>query len=153
MEQQSGGVRIYKPFKIGVAKDYFPDADKFSLGQPLIYLRDTSTVETQVTYFFSEPDNLVRLVEYSWNASRVKPNLIESLFESNKESINRILRLTGTETTETHETWSQKTIVWQSDSVHVKQFMLAQGKPSRTRVLISWKPIKQTKAAVPSSGG
>ncbi len=142
IEQQSGGTRIYKTFKIGVVKDYFPDAEMFSLAQPLLYLRDTSTVGTSITYFFSEPDSLVRLVEYSWDASRGKHNLIESLYESNKTSISKSLQKEGNETTEIHDEGSEKTIVWQRDSVHIKQFMLIEGKPSRTRALISWKAVK-----------
>ena len=119
VEQQSSGTRIYKSFKIGVAKDYFPDADKFRLGQPLLYLRDTATVGTQITYFFSEPDSLVRLVEYSWDASRGKQNVIEPLYELNKKSITKVLKQHGNETIETHGTWSQKTTVWENDTVHM----------------------------------
>jgi len=139
IENQNSGIRIYKPFKISVAKNYFPNADKLTLGQPLLYLRDTASIRTQITYFFSEPDSLMRLVEYSWDNLHGKQNVIEPLYESNKKQISRMFRLTGNETIETHEAWSQKTIIWQNDSIHIKQFMLIQGTPSRTRVLISWK--------------
>jgi hypothetical protein len=133
------GISLFKSYTITVAGDYFPDANTFRLGQPLIYLRDTGTLNTMVSYYFSQPDSLLRLIEYSWNASSGESNKLERLYSYNKEWISRLLKQPGNETLEKHDTWSQKTIIWQTDSVYVKQFMVIQGSPSRTRVLISWK--------------
>ena len=138
IETENGGIRIFKPYTIGVSKDYFPNADKFDLEQPLLYIRDTAKLRTGVSYFFSKPDSTIRLVEYSWDASK-EINEIERLFHHNKEVISQLLGQPGKETINNQQTWSQKTIIWQNDSVYVMQFMLIEGEPSRTRVLISWK--------------
>ncbi|MEJ8840892.1 hypothetical protein WG954_00760 [Lacibacter sp. H375] len=137
IELANNGLRIYAPYKISVSKNYFPNADKFRLGTPLLFVRDTSTISTAVTYFFSEPDSVIRLVEYSWNRGKDK-NEIERLFNFNDSAISKQLRNQGIKTLNKKDTWSQVTKIWTSDSVYVKQFMLIEGAPSRTRVLISW---------------
>jgi|GEM_PF-2470895 len=139
IEKKNNGIRIYPSYTIGVAKDYFPNADKFKLGQPLVFTRDTSKLMTQVTYFFSVPDSTVRLIEYSWNATGKGQNTISQLFGSNKTLLSKHFKDKGAEIERKEDTWSQKNIIWENDSTYAKQFMLIQGKPTRTRVLISWK--------------
>ncbi len=138
IEMSNNGVRVYVPYKISVAKDYFPNADKFTLGTPLLFVRDTSSLRTAVTYFFSEPDSVIRLVEYAWNRGKRDENEIRRLFDFNDSAISKRLKTNGLETLNKQDTWSQLTKVWKSDSIYIKQFMLIEGKPSRTRVLVSW---------------
>jgi len=138
IENANNGIRIYKPYKISVSKDYFPNADKFNLGIPLIFLRDTSTLRTAVTYFFSEPDSLIRLVEYSWNSTGRSENEVERLFRHNDSTITSQLNKSGIQTIDNQDTWSQVTKIWNNDSIYVEQFMVIQGTPGRTRVLVSW---------------
>jgi hypothetical protein len=138
IENSNRGVKIYKPYKISVSKDYFPGADKFLLGTPVLFVRDTSTLRTAVTYFFSEPDSIIRLVEYSWNSTGRNKNEIEKLFELNDSTVSRQLMKCGRRLIDKKDTWSQVTKIWDTDSVYVKQFMLIQGDPNRTRVLVSW---------------
>lgn len=139
IEKKNNGIRVYPSYTIGVAKDYFPNADKFKLGQPFVFTRDTSKLMTQVTYFFSVPDSTLRLVEYSWNAAGKRENTISQLFSSNKTLLSKYFKNKGTESEIKEDTWSQKNTIWENDSTYAKQFMLIQGKPTRTRVLISWK--------------
>ena len=138
IELANNGVRVYAPYKISVSKDYFPNADKFVLGTPLLFIRDTSTLSTAVTYFFSEPDSIVRLIEYSWNRGKRDKNEIEGLFNYNDSNISKQLKKEGIKTLNKQDTWSQVTKIWATDSVYIKQFMLIEGDPSRTRILISW---------------
>ncbi len=138
IESANNGVRIYAPYKISVSKDYFPNADKFALGTPLLFVRDTSTLRTAVTYFFSEPDSIIRLVEYSWNRGKRDKNEIERLFDFNDSAISKQLSNRGIKTLNKQDTWSQVTKIWNTDSVYIMQFMLIEGDPSRTRVLVSW---------------
>jgi hypothetical protein len=94
---------------------------------------------TQVTYFFSVPDSTLRLVEYSWNTAGKRENTISQLFSSNKTLLSKNFKNKGTESEIKEDTWSQKNTIWENDSTYAKQFMLIQGKPTRTRILISWK--------------
>lgn len=139
IEKKNNGIRLYPTYNISVAKDYFPNAENFDLAQPFAFTRNTSNFETQVTYFFSVPDSVVRLAEYSWDATKKSENTISQLFSSNKRLLSKFFKNKGTESERNEDTWSQKTIIWKNDSTYVKQFMLIQGKPTRTRVLISWK--------------
>lgn len=139
IEKRSHGVRLYPSYKITVSQDYFPNSEKFNLGQPFVYTRDYSTVKSQVTYYFSIPDSIVRLVEYNWNAAGNGHNTISQLFSTNKLLLSKYFKNEGAGSERIEEAWSRKDIVWENDSTFVKQFMLIQGQPTRTRVLISWK--------------
>jgi len=65
--------------------------------------------------------------------------MLSTIFQNNNDYFSSVLKKAGTATTQTEVSWSQESIVWITESVHVKQFLLIEGKPSRTRVLISWK--------------
>lgn len=139
IETANNGVKIYKPYEISVSKDYFPNADKFIFGTPLMFVRDTSTLRTGVTYFFSVPDSIVRLVEYSWNKTGRDKNEIDRLFKLNDSTVSKSLTKNGNRSINNQDTWSQVTDIWDTDSVHVEQFMFIRGNLLRTRVLVSWK--------------
>lgn len=122
----------------GTPRNFTTSYNKFAFGKALLFVRDTSTLRTGVTYFFSEPDSIIRLVEYSWNSGRRDKNEIQRLFDFNDSAISKQLSNKGIKTLNKQDTWSQVTKIWTTDAVYIKQFMLIEGDPSRTRVLVSW---------------
>jgi hypothetical protein len=140
IEGSSGGIPIRKSYKISVAKDYFPNADKYDLADPILFIRDTANIKTLVSYYFTKEDSIVRLVSYSWDYSNKRHNYIEDIFNHNQKAISQALKNTGRLIEEKEDWWWQKTIIWDTRKVHVKQFMFGgEEEPHRTRVLVSWK--------------
>jgi hypothetical protein len=144
-EKQNNGIRVYAPYEIGIVDNYFPGANKFKYGQPLIYIRDTSNLRTAVEYFYSIPDSTIRLIHYEWNSARRKVNIIEDIFNSNRATFSKYFNSVGIDTTETStETkWTERSMVWENDTVHVKQYMSPLEEPFRNRVLVSWKALQE----------
>lgn len=139
IEQTEGGRKYTYSFAISVSKNYFPNSDNFNLAAPVIYFRNTYPLKTEVDYFYSLPDSIVRLKEYTWNSSNSTIDSLKVLFEKNKETISTYLKDNGTTTFEDHTTWTQKTIIWENETTYVKQFMVIGSSTYRVRVLVSWK--------------
>ena len=139
IEKANNGEIFHTSFTISVSKDYFPNADKFHLANPLIFFRKGKIFNTEMNYYFSLPDSAIRLVSYSWNGSQKLTEDLNYLFETNASYFSKYFGQGGEIKNETHETWTQKTIIWENTIVHVKQFMVLGQGTYRVRVLISWK--------------
>lgn len=122
-----------------VSKDYFPNSDKYSLAQPLMYDRGEAVKDPSVSYFYSQPDNIVRLIEYTWNARAEYTKDLQAIFDQNKKVLSKHFGSPGAAANEKHDTWQQTSIVWENATTHVKQFMVTGSGTYRVRVLVSWK--------------
>ncbi|NML70399.1 hypothetical protein HHL23_11375 [Chryseobacterium sp. RP-3-3] len=100
IEKTNNGIQYTKPFNIGLSKEYFPDLDQYEFDQPLIFRRDTANLDTEVSYFFTKNDSIVRLIEYSWNQDETKTPFIDKLYKFNKNNISKKLSKKGEEKSE-----------------------------------------------------
>ena len=122
-----------------ISSNYFPNSDKFNLGQPIASNRKTEPTKTLVNYYYSLPDSTIRLIEYTWNQSKENSQLLETLFEDNSKYFSSFFSNNGITTSEDHGDWTQKATVWENDSTYIKQFMVVGSGTFRVRLLISWK--------------
>jgi len=139
IENVNKGEKFEVKFSISVSKDYFPNADKFNLANPLIYFRKGDIFTTEMNYYYSIPDNIIRLVSYSWDGNKKLSSNLSSLFEDNATYFNKYFKTPGEMKMEKHEGWEQKSLTWQNDIVYVHQFFVSGESTNRVRVLISWK--------------
>ncbi|OYU78860.1 MAG: hypothetical protein CFE23_16635 [Flavobacterium sp. BFFFF1] len=138
LELQQSGIRIYKPFDINLSDSYFPNSKKYKFAQPLLYLRKNENMNTVVSYFFTEKDSIVRLVEYAWNTMKDGDSISE-LYKYNEEYFNQYFKNQAKHKSEVHPGWKQKMTTWENDSINIFHFILSHDEPERTRVIIRFK--------------
>lgn len=119
-----------------VSKGYFPGEEKYNLDNPLTWRR-TEPLKIQVQYYYSLPDSIVRLAEYTLNNADTV--LLKQVFENNMNQVATRLGKEKTDATEYHEDWNQRTVTWENTEGYVKQFMVIGSGTYRVRVLVSWK--------------
>lgn len=135
----SGKTFSYTGITFSISKDYFPNSEKFNLGQPINSNRLTTPIKTKLSYYYSLPDSIIRLIEYSWDATIKDTSLLANIFENNSKQFSSSFSNTGKTTMENHENWTQRTTIWEDQSKYIKQFMVLGSYTYRVRVLISWK--------------
>jgi hypothetical protein len=139
IEKAMQGKKFDYYFPITVAKDYFPGAAVYKLANPLVYYRPDGTGRAEVSYFYSQPDKIVRLIEYSFDREAMDTVLLKQRFEANDSAFSAWFKRPALLTNEFHATWWQKMATWENDYVHVKQFIVIGENTFRLRVLVSWK--------------
>lgn len=139
IESENNGIEYKKPFKISLSKEYFPEIDKYEFAQPRIFRRDTANLDTQISYFFTKNDSIVRLIEYSWNQGEKKIPFIAELYNFNKNKISEFLSQEGNEKSEKIDYWWQKIVRWDNDSTHVYSFIFGIEEGQRTRIIVRFK--------------
>ncbi len=139
IESRNNGIEYKKPVKISLSKDYFPEIDKYEFSQPRIFRRDTANLDTQVSYFFTKNDSIVRLIEYSWDQDAKKKLYIDDLYKLNKEDLTKKLSLKGSEKSSKIDYWWQKIVRWDTDSTHVYSFIFGIEEGQRTRIIVRFK--------------
>lgn len=136
LRQENNGKFITHDYTIGVSQDYFPNATKFKLAQPIIYKTIQKDFVTENSFYFSKIDSVVRLIEYQWD-------IIDESFDSvyykivnqNKEAITNYFHFAPQEIPETDVKAAKS--IWENDSVYVQQLIMPG--LQRIRVLVSWK--------------
>lgn len=138
IELKAGGKLENYPsyIRYSVSKNYFPGADKYNLDNPQMWLR-AAPLKMQVEYYYSLPDSIVRLTEYTLN--NADTSLLKTVFNNNTVRLTAELGKPAEETKEEHEDWWQKNVIWDNNGIYVKQFMVIGSGTYRVRVLISWK--------------
>jgi hypothetical protein len=139
VEKMNGGIKYFNNIDIRLSKEYFPEIEKYEFEQPIIYHRDTANLDTQVSYFFTKKDSVIRLIEYSWNQDQNKEPFIDKLYQLNKRNIARALEMEGLEKNEGVDYWWQKVIRWDNNIVHVYSFIFGINEGQRTRVIVRFK--------------
>ena len=135
----NGKILNYGGITFKVSSNYFPNSDSFNLAQPISYRRETQPLKTSVEYYYSTPDDIIRLVEFTWNGTSETSKHLNEIFENNATQFSKVIGNNGNTTTEDHGDWTQKTSIWQNDKVYIKQFMVNGSDTFRVRVLLSWK--------------
>lgn len=138
-QSNQGKISTYNGITFRVASGYFPNSDSFHLGQPIMSIRETAPLKTILNYYYSLPDSTVRLVEYTWNAAEEQARELNAVFEANRKHFFKLFKQEGNQKEEKHDTWSQKTLIWQNSHTYVEQFMVTGAGTNRVRVLVSWK--------------
>ncbi len=136
LRRASNAKFIKYDYTIGVSEDYFPNATKFKLAQPIIIKGSYKDFNNETSFYFSKSDSIVRLIEYQWD-------VVEESFDSvyykivykNKEYISSYFHF---EPVEIHETDVKAAkSIWENNSVYVQQLIMPG--LNRIRVLVSWK--------------
>lgn len=135
----NGKTFVYEGITFGLSKNYFPGSDNFKLGQPINSNRLPGATSIQVSYYYSLPDSIIRLAEYTWNLAKQNINQLDEIFNANGKLFSNKVGSEGETTFEDHGTWNQKTTIWQNGDLYIKQFMVKGSGTYRVRVLISWK--------------
>jgi hypothetical protein len=138
IEKKKQGRKINYRFNITVSQNYFPGAASLQLANPLVYTRPDSGGRTEVSYFYSEPDRKVRLIEYSYDRPASDSNFLKRMFADNDRFFTNHFKKPGSLTAEAHDNWWQQLQVWESDTVYLKQFIVIGDGTYRVRVLVSW---------------
>jgi len=139
IEKKMRGKKVDYNFNVTVSKNYFPGAASFNLANPLVYYRPATNGRVEVSYFYSQPDRVVRLIEYSFDKPASDSTLLKQFFTANENYFGNWFKKRGSVTTEVHDNWWQQLEVWENDTVYVKQFIVVGDATYRVRVLVSWK--------------
>jgi hypothetical protein len=139
IEKKMQGRKFEYNFAITVAKNYFPGSAIYKLANPLVYYRPDGNYRSEVSYFYSVPDNIVRLVEYSFDMNATDTTLLKQRFEANDSAFSAYFKKEAAVTHEFHPTWWQQMAIWENEDIHIKQFMVIGENTYRLRVLVSWK--------------
>jgi hypothetical protein len=122
------------PFSVTVSDDYFPNANKYNLGAPIVRTMSLPGFRYETSYYISLPDSTVRLIEYWWEGTSANETEFNKQVEANKKTINKYFGEAGKEIP-AHDVKAAKT-VWENETTHVEQFIIPF---YRIRVLVSWK--------------
>jgi hypothetical protein len=139
LEKKMLGKQFSYNFPITVSKDYFPGATTYRLANPLVYYRLNGKDRVEVSYFYSAPDKIVRLVEYSFDKAAADTLSLKQQFASNDSSFSAYFKSQATISSEMHATWWQQMNTWDNEKVHIRQFIVIGENTYRLRVLVSWK--------------
>src|SRR5258705_272036 len=72
--------------RFSVSKGYFPGADQYNLDNPLTWFR-TVPFKIQVQYYYSLPDSIIRLTEYTLNNSDTV--LLNKVYTNNSQQLTK----------------------------------------------------------------
>ena len=133
IEKNNGGQIITYVYPVSITDIYFPNATSYNLALPKVYKRESRNFSTEVSYFYSKPDSIVRLIEYSWDNKSKNTKGLFKLFRKNQKAIAKYFNDKGQVLY-----WVGKSISWKNDTTHVKQFQVNEQVTYRVRVLISW---------------
>ncbi|WP_131474356.1 hypothetical protein [Epilithonimonas lactis] len=122
IEKKNSGVKYTKPINNYLSKDYFPDIDKYDFAQPIIYQRDTLNLNTEISYYFTKKDSIVRLIEYSWNTNweikNQKP-FINDLYSLNNSFIAKKMKQNSKEEFQKFNNGWRKSKNWENQKINI----------------------------------
>lgn len=139
LEKKMRGKKIDYNFNITVSKNYFPGAGNLRLANPMVYQRPSNSGKTEVSYFYSQNDKVVRLIEYSFDKTAADSSLLKQFFTANDSYFSGLFDRPAISFDEVHDTWWQKIQTWETNLAFVKQFIVIGDGTYRVRVLVSWK--------------
>jgi hypothetical protein len=143
IEKKISGIKYTKPINNYLSKDYFPDLDKYDFAQPIIYQRDTLNLNTEISYYFTKNDSIVRLIEYSWNTNweikNQKP-FIDDLYSLNNSFIAKKMKQNSKEEFQKFDNGWRKSKNWENQKINIYSFVLGSDNEGyRTRVIVRQK--------------
>lgn len=121
-----------------IPDEYFPKRSSFKLAQPILSTRQTRPLRTQVNYYYSLPDSVVRLVEFTWDTPAETKDKLNTVYTANCNHFNELMGVKPKISEEEKDDTWQETIIWENKTTWVKQFIL-RGPANRVRVMIAWK--------------
>lgn len=137
--KNNGVLKTNHSVAYSISKNYFPNSDNFNLAQPISYLRETKPLKTSVQYFYSVPDSIIRLLQYTCNSTSDGVSELNKVFENNAAQFSEILGKKGETKIENEDDLTKKSTVWENEVIYINQFIITSSNTHRVRVLISWK--------------
>ena len=141
IEKKNSGIKYTKPINNYLSEDYFPDLDKYEFAQPIIYQRDTLNLNTEISYYFTKNDSIVRLIEYSWNTNgkNQKP-FIDDLYSLNNSFITNTMKYNSKEEHHNFDYDWRKSKNWETTNTNIYSFVLGLNNEGyTTRVIVRQK--------------
>lgn len=139
IEHRIHSKEVFKTYTITLSDQYFPGVKNFDFAQPKIFVRKKYSPNPIVSYFYTEKDSIVRLIEYSWDNLK-DDNSVKVVFKENTKFFDDYFKKEGKLTVKDEPTYWQEELVWENDEVYVFQFILGNNRGAyRTRSIIRWK--------------
>ncbi len=130
-------------YQITVSKDYFPGADTLKLGKPIVFSKNLDSLSFEQSIFFSLPDSLIRLSDYTWNANQRTLKQLKQQFEINKKFVSEYFGKAGISVVKQpgpgDENYFSESVTWQNEYAYVNVYFIAGMGTYRTRVIVSWR--------------
>jgi len=138
IETENNGIQDYE--NPPTSQGYFSDLnEKYKFSQPKFYNRKQGSLKTEVTYYNSEKDSVVRLISYAWDGLK-NSDSIRSIYNQNEKIFTEYFKKNGTVKNINEKTYWEDEITWENKKITVFQFILGDKKGAyRTRTIIRWK--------------
>ena len=122
------------------SQGYFPELNKkYNFSQPIFYTRRNGFLETEVSYYYSKKDNVVRLISYSWDKIKSSDS-VHNVYNQNAKLFSKYFQNKGVIKNIKESTYWEDEIRWENDRIYVFQFILGNKKGAyRTRTIIQLK--------------
>lgn len=136
-EKRFSSSEVIHTYGIGLSNEYFPGVKNFDFAQPKIYTRKNEDIKTVVSYFYTEKDKTVRLIEYSWDGLK-NSDSIKEIYNKNELTMNAYFNKKGNLTTADVANYWQEELSWENEKIFVFQFILGDKSKNayRTRLII-----------------
>lgn len=124
---------------VPTSQGYFPELNILKFSQPKFYNRKKGSLLTEVSYYYTEEDSVVRVISYAWDELRDSDS-IHKIYNQNQKLFNQYFQKKGVEKNVHEATYWEDEIVWEDNHIFVFQFILGNKKGAyRTRTIIRWK--------------
>jgi hypothetical protein len=137
IETENNGVE--KLSNVPTSQGYFPELNIYKFSQPKFYNRKNDSLTTAVSYFYTEKNNVVRVISYAWNEQDGNESP-QAVFDKNKKLFTSFFKNNGEAKRVEKPTYWQDELRWENKKVLVFQFILGNQKGAyRTRTIIKYK--------------
>lgn len=124
---------------VPTSQGYFPDLNNYKFSQPKFYNRKKGNLLTEVSYYYSEKDSVVRLISYAWDELNSSDS-IRNIYNENEKIFTEFFKKKGNEKKIRETSFWEDELRWENKDIHVFQFILGNKKGAqRTRTIICWK--------------
>lgn len=121
------------------SQGYFPELNKFKFSQPKFYNRKKGSLLTEVSYYYTEKDSIVRVISYAWDELQDKDS-IHTIYNQNQKLFTEYFQKKGAEKNVREARYWEDELVWENKNIYIFQFILGDKKGAyRTRTIIKWK--------------
>ena len=124
---------------VTIQQGYFPELNVYEFSQPKLYRRIKDETITEISYYYTTMDSIVRVISYAWNEQDDFES-VQNIFDSNKKLFSNYFKNNGKLERKDEPTYWQDAITWENKKILVFQFILGNQKGAyRTRTIIKYK--------------
>lgn len=139
IEKKEGGRELKTEIVFKIPVDYFPGSSNFNFGQPVIYSRPASAFQPEIHYYYSVPDSIVRLAQYTWEGNEHQAEVLKRRYEKNAAFLSEAFGKQGDAKKIQHDGWTETSVTWEDSEKYTRQYLVTGSGTYRLRVLITWK--------------